>query len=174
MYEGKSAAMRPLSAILFRLLLALLAAVLGAGCHRAKPAPAPQPAPIPGIPIASAAGMPDVHTEAQIGLPFYPQARVAVGPDRSPDAVKTDQSILIVLETADAPDKVLAFYQQHLPQAHRTETMQNGARHILLSQPSAKGGYRAVEILADEGVTRIQLMNMRAPRSGKGLFVPKN
>lgn len=118
--------------------------------------------------------MPGMPTEAQIGLPFYPQARVAVGPDRAPAAVKTEEATLIVLETADSPDKVLAFYQQRLPKAQRTEKMLNGTRDILLLLPSSKGGYRAVEIRADEGATRIQLMNMRASRSGKGLFLPKN
>ena len=171
--------MRPLTPIPFRLVLALVTATLAAGCHRNEPTPLRQPAPgtsapLPGIPLSAAAAMPGMPTEAQIGLPFYPLARVAVGPDRAPAAVKTDEATLIVLETADSPDKVLAFYQQRLPKAQRTEKTLNGTRDILLSQPSSKGGYHAVEIRADEGATRIQLMNMRASRSGKGLFLPKN
>ncbi|HZT41939.1 MAG TPA: hypothetical protein VFA07_07105 [Chthonomonadaceae bacterium] len=170
--------MSALSVTCSRLILVPLALLLAAGCHRAEQAAArPQApgasAPIPGIPLSSAAVMPGMPTEAQIGLPFYPQARVAVGPDRTPEAVKTDQATLIVLETADSPDKVLAFYQQHLPHAQRTDKTLNAAPDILLSQPSPKGGYRAVEIHAEEGVTRIQLMNMRASRAGKGLFLPK-
>src|SRR4051812_22628139 len=97
--------------------LALLGVLIAAGCSK-EPQPAAAAAPEPAKPQASSALTPDntappaqedaAMTEDRIGAKFYPGARVVTGGDTS-DVLSAN------LETPDAIEKVVAFYQKEMP-----------------------------------------------------------
>jgi len=105
----------------------------GAAC---KTSPTPTLVPTPGI------------TEADLGVPFYPGAKlvkgtVGTGPDGS--AAGADQ------ETADPPDKVLAFYRELLKAQAAGRELADGGR------PDNYGN-TLLELSAEVGKPGIQII----------------
>jgi hypothetical protein len=129
-------------------------------------APAPPPA---GEPTKTTAA--DKPAASDIGLPIYPYARAYGGgsPAITPNTAGVQMSLLV---TDDAPDRVIAFYQERMPNAERAEDTADGKRVTRFSEthPEEGNGLRSVEISQENGQTHIALINVSATQNADTLF----
>jgi hypothetical protein len=130
--------------------------------HRAVGDSAMTPVTDPG-PKKSAATQPaasDAPTEKEFGIPFYPAAKPYTGLDGIAKASKeSDGTLLLIMETADAPEEVAAFYRRAMPHAHFADTLHDGVRTQTFAQKVGTDGL-SVDISPNGSRTRIVLMRM--------------
>ncbi|HZO87985.1 MAG TPA: hypothetical protein VFB38_06555 [Chthonomonadaceae bacterium] len=112
------------------------------------------------VPAASVPG------EADFGVPFYPGAKPHTGLDGVPRASReSDGTLLLLLETPDPVEKVVAFYRSRLPKASFSEAIQEGKRVQTVTKELSDHGLQSIEISASGDKTQILLMRIPALNS---------
>jgi hypothetical protein len=106
---------------------------------------------------ASTSGAP---TASDFGMPFYPAAKPQTGLDGIPRVTRdADGTLLLVMETDDTPDQVVAFYRHALVKASYREDDSEGQHVQSLSQEQDNIS-KSVDVSQDNGKTRIVLTRM--------------
>lgn len=120
--------------------------------------PMADPGPKKDAPAQTSAS--DAPTAKEFGIPFYPAAKPYTGLDGIAKASKeADGTLLLIMETADAPEEVAAFYRKAMPHAHFADTLHDGVRTQTFSQKVGRNGL-SVDISPEGSRTRIVLMRM--------------
>lgn len=108
-----------------------------------------------------------------LGMPIYPGATIALGPDGAPIRTTTDGVVSEVIETTDALDKVAAYYAQQMHGANRKDQTTGRLPAILLSEPAEATGLKTAQIRPDGDVTQVELMHILPSKAGEPTFRPK-
>jgi len=109
-------------------------------------------------PVSAAAT--DTPNAAEIGLPFYPAAKPHVGMDGLPQMSRdTDGTLMLVMDTTDTPDQVVAFYRNALPKATYSDDARDGKRTRSVSTEEDRVS-KSVDVSEEDGRTKIVLMRM--------------
>jgi hypothetical protein len=139
----------------------------------------------------------ELPSEAQLGLPIYPNAIVSTEKDGKPSDnsgkgtnITMSKGINIaVLETPDSLSRVIAFYQKRLsrPLSHGTrvngksvmppdiQEMNLGGTHLVrMTGPQNGKGLRIVEVREGDGKTYIELMNIQTSKAADATLASPN
>jgi len=114
-------------------------------------------------------------TQSDLGMPFYPGATAASATDAQSGSMKTPGEAMILMQTHDSPDRVVAFYMGRLkttgeegkpvPPVRRDSNIDD--KPVITLSRLVGHTLRAVEIRKLEDITVIELMRMEAPTVNK-------
>ena len=129
----------------------------------------PIPASAKATPQKPAVPPPPPPSEADMGMPIYPNATTYV--DAVGNFIKPEPgSGMAQLQTPDSVDSVIAFYKSKIMQTDAqgkstpstpTEEKQDGKRKVTLVGNDAEGNTQMVEAREEDGKTAIELMSTR-------------
>ena len=102
-----------------------------------------------------------IPTADDLGLPFYPDAKVSRNADGSPRSLADfDAAKMVELETSDSTTAVDSFYLKALPGAMRDASKQGNVAYFRYLQDGSDKKSRAVEIHSDGKLTHIALTSI--------------
>jgi len=158
------------------IILAIGAAALSLGWLLAAPKLAPRTEEMPvGEARATVAYTPST-TAAEVGLPFYPGAKVedsCVYRATAPGGKQVLSYASAILSTADSPDKVAASYHESLPGHPTAEALEGEAGRRLVLALAEGDEVRTVTITASGSGSRIELVRASRPSIPSKPLKPK-